>query len=147
MPNYTTSASMRQMIEGFEGLRLEAYQDSVGVWTIGYGHTPSSPGQVITKEQADSLMASDLVRFESKINGFCGEATTQGQFDAMVSFAYNLGAGALQGSTLLRLHQSGDYPGAADQFLRWDHAGGEVLAGLTRRRQAERQVYLDASPV
>jgi lysozyme len=146
MPNYTTSASMRQMIESFEGLRLEAYQDSVGVWTIGYGHTPSYPDQSITKEQADSLMASDLARFESKVNGFCGEATTQGQFDAMVSFAYNLGAGALQGSTLLRLHQSGDYPGAADQFLRWDHAGGAVLVGLTRRRKAERQVYLDASP-
>jgi lysozyme len=147
MSSYTTSPSMRQMIEGFEGLRLDAYQDSVGVWTIGYGHTPATPGQAITQEQADSLMASDLARFERSVNGFCANsATTQGQFDAMVSFAYNLGAGALGGSTLLRLHRAGDYDGAAQEFLKWDHAGGQVLAGLTRRREAEAQVYADASP-
>ena len=147
MPNFTTSPAMRQAIEGFEGLRLTAYQDSVGVWTIGYGHTPAQAGQTITQEQADNILASDLARFERGVNALCANVnTTQGQFDAMVSFSYNLGLGALQGSTLLRLHRSGDYDGAAQEFGKWNHAGGQVLAGLTRRREYEAQVYADASP-
>jgi lysozyme len=141
--SYTTSPSAREMIEGFEGLRLDAYQDSVGVWTIGYGHTPATPGQSITLVQADALMASDLQRFERGLNAdLANVTTTQNQFDAMVSFAYNLGLGALEGSTLLRLHKTGDYAGAADEFLKWNHAGGQVLAGLTRRREAEQELYL-----
>jgi lysozyme len=143
MTSYTTSPSAREMIEGFEGLRLDAYQDSVGVWTIGYGHTPATPGQSITLAQADALMASDLQRFERGLNAsLANVTTTQNQFDAMISFAYNLGLGAIEGSTLFRLHKAGDYAGAADEFLKWNHAGGQVLAGLTRRREAERELYL-----
>lgn len=145
MSSYTTSPATRQMIEQFEGLRLDAYQDSVGVWTIGFGHTPAVPGSSITEDEADGLMASDLARFEHSVNSFCANVeTTQNQFDAMVSFAYNLGASALGGSTLLRKHKAGDYDGAADEFLRWNKAGGQVLSGLTRRREAERALYLQA---
>lgn len=147
MSQYTTSPAMRQAIEGFEGLRLDAYQDVVGVWTIGYGHTPSFGGQTITREEADSILASDLGKFERGVNGLCANApTTQGQFDAMVSFAYNLGLGALRGSILLLKHKAGDYKGASAEFPKWNHAGGQVFAGLTRRRQYESKVYQDASP-
>jgi lysozyme len=135
---------MRQLIEGFEGCRLEPYQDSVGVWTIGYGHTGDDCYKgcdPIAQEQADQLLQADLARFETAVNGMVSDATTQQQFDAMVSFAYNLGEGSLRQSTLLRMHNSGDYRGAAGQFGRWNHAGGRVLAGLTRRRAAESAVY------
>ncbi len=140
-----TSATMRQMIEGWEGLRLSAYQDVVGVWTIGYGHTGGVvPGETITQAEADTFMSNDLHTFEVAVTDYVGSApTSQGQFDAMVSFAYNLGSGALKNSTLLKKHNAGDFQGAADEFLKWNHAGGQVLAGLTRRREGERARYLD----
>jgi lysozyme len=134
---------MRQLIEGFEGCRLEPYRDVVGVWTIGYGHTGEdvySGCDPISQEQADQLLAADLQAFEAHVGILC-PTNTQQQFDALVSFAYNLGVGALQGSTLRRMHNAGDYDGAAGQFGRWNHAGGRVLAGLTRRRGVEAQVY------
>lgn len=139
-----TSNAMRMLIEGFEGCRLEPYQDSVGVWTIGYGHTGEdcyAGCDPISQQQADQLLAADLQRFEAGVTHMASQATSQQQFDAMVSFAYNLGETALRGSTLLRLHNAGDYAGAAQQFGRWNHAGGRVLAGLTRRRAAEAAVY------
>jgi lysozyme len=144
MTQYTTSAPMRQLIESFEGCRLEPYQDSVGVWTIGFGHTGDdcyAGCDPISQQQADQLLAADLKRFEDAVNGMVADATTQQQFDAMVSFSYNLGEGALRGSTLLRKHNAADYPGAAAEFGKWDHAGGQQLAGLTRRRAAESAVY------
>lgn len=139
-----TSSTMRALIEGFEGCRLEPYQDSVGVWTIGYGHTGEdcyAGCDPISQQQADQLLAADLQRFETAVTGMASGQTSQQQFDAMISFAYNLGEGALRGSTLLRMHNAGDYAGAAGQFGRWNHAGGRVLAGLTRRRAAEAAVY------
>jgi lysozyme len=138
-----TSDQMRHLIEGFEGCRLEPYADAVGVWTVGFGHTGHDVYQgcdPITQQQADQLLAADLQRFEHAVAGMA-PTTSQQQFDALVSFSYNLGEGALRGSTLLRLHNEGNYTGAAGEFSKWNHAGGQVLAGLTRRRAAEAACY------
>ena len=132
------------LIKQFEGLRLAAYQDMVGVWTIGYGHTGPDvkPGLVITQQQAEQLLINDLAQFERRVNDLVTVQINQNQFDALVSFSYNLGVGALQKSTLLRLLNAGSYQPAADEFPRWNRAGGNVVAGLTRRRYAERQLFL-----
>ena len=138
-----TSPQMRKLIEGFEGCRLNPYQDSVGVWTIGFGHTGDDVYQgcgAIDQATADQMLADDLTDFENSVSHLCPK-TTQQQFDALVSFSYNLGSGALQNSTLRRKHNAGDHAGAAAEFGRWNHAGGRVLAGLTRRRAAEAAVY------
>lgn len=142
--NKTTGQRGRSLICQFEGLRLTAYRDMVGVWTIGYGHTGPDvkPGLMITQQQADQLLINDLVRFERGVNVLVTVKLNQNQFDALVSFAYNLGLGALQNSTLLRLLNDGNYQAAADQFPRWNRAGGNVVAGLARRRYAERELFL-----
>ncbi|UGA40291.1 lysozyme [Chromobacterium haemolyticum] len=139
------SANGIKLIQQFEGLRLKAYQDAVGVWTIGYGHTGPdvTPGLVITQAQADALLARDLSRFETGVTRLAQVPLNQNQFDALVSFSYNLGLGSLQNSTLLRLLNQRDYAGAAAQFPRWNKAGGKVLlACLTRRRAAEQALFL-----
>lgn len=139
------------LIKQFEGLRLTSYQDSVGVWTIGYGWTqpvdgkPIRPGMTIKEETAERLLRTGLVGYESDVSKLVKVKLTQGQFDALVSFAYNLGARALSTSTLLQKLNSGDYAGAADEFPRWNKAGGKVLLGLTRRREAERALFLSDS--
>ncbi|MGR2662499.1 lysozyme [Chromobacterium haemolyticum] len=139
-----TSAKGITLIQKSEGLRLKAYQDSVGVWTIGYGHTGPdvTPGLVITQAQADALLARDLEQFEAGVARLVKVPLNQNQFDTLVCFSFNLGLGALQGSTLLRLLNAGDYAGAAAQFPRWNKAGGKVLPGLTRRRVAEQALFL-----
>jgi lysozyme len=134
---------MRALIGAFEGCRLSPYQDSVGVWTIGYGHTGKdvhAGSSKITQAEADHLLAQDLARFERAVERLMPQ-TTQQQFDALVSFAFNLGEGALEGSTLRKLHNAAEHHAAAGEFQRWNHAGGKVLAGLTRRRLAEASVY------
>lgn len=133
-----------QLIKHFEGLRLIAYQDVVGVWTIGYGHTGPDvkPGWVITQGQADQLLENDLQRFEHGVGNAVKVALNANQFSALVSFSYNLGLGNLHSSTLLRLLNQGDYDSAARQFPRWDKAGGRSLPGLLRRRQAEQHLFL-----
>jgi GH24 family phage-related lysozyme (muramidase) len=136
------------LIKQFEGLRLTAYQDSVGVWTIGYGWTQPvdgktiRPGMTIKEETAERLLRTGLVGYESDVSKLVKVKLTQGQFDALVSFAYNLGARALSTSTLLQKLNAGDYAGAADEFPRWNKAGGKILPGLTRRREAERALFL-----
>lgn len=136
------------LIKQFEGLRLTAYQDSVGVWSIGYGWThpvdgkPIRPGMTIKEETAERLLRTGLVGYESDVSKLVKVKLTQGQFDALVSFAYNLGARALSTSTLLQKLNAGDYTGAAGEFPRWNKAGGKVLPGLTRRREAERALFL-----
>ncbi|MEI9687478.1 lysozyme [Kosakonia cowanii] len=136
------------LIKQFEGLRLTAYQDSVGVWTIGYGWTqpvdgkPIRPGMTIKEETAERLLRTGLVGYESDVSKLVKVKLTQGQFDALVSFAYNLGTRALSTSTLLQKLNAGDYAGAADEFPRWNKAGGKVLPGLTLRREAERALFL-----
>lgn len=136
------------LIKQFEGCKLTAYQDSVGVWTIGYGWThpvdgkPIRAGMTIKQETAERLLKTGLVSYESDVSRLVKVGLTQGQFDALVSFTYNLGARSLSTSTLLRKLNAGDYAGAADEFLRWNKAGGKVLNGLTRRREAERALFL-----
>ncbi|HEC7976913.1 TPA: lysozyme [Salmonella enterica subsp. enterica serovar Singapore] len=143
-----TSEKGIALIKEFEGCRLTAYQDSVGVWTIGYGWTqpvdgkPIRAGMTIKKETAERLLKTGLVSYESDVSRLVKVGLTQGQFDALVSFTYNLGARSLSTSTLLRKLNAGDYAGAADEFLRWNKAGGKVLNGLTRRREAERALFL-----
>jgi GH24 family phage-related lysozyme (muramidase) len=136
------------LIKHFEGLRTTAYQDSVGVWTIGYGHTsmvgppPVYPGMTITAAQAEAILQQDLEVFERGVSQALTITTRENQFSAMVSFAFNVGLNAYRGSTLLRKHNAGDFAGAAAEFPRWVYAGGEVLPGLVRRREAERTLYL-----
>ena len=136
------------LIKQFEGCRLTAYQDSVGVWTIGYGWTqpvdgkPIRAGMTIKQETAERLLKTGLVSYESDVSRLVKVSLTQGQFDALVSLTYNLGCRSVSTSTLLRKLNAGDYAGAADEFLRWNKAGGKVLNGLTRRREAERALFL-----
>ena len=143
-----TSEKGIALIKQFEGCKLTAYQDSVGVWTIGYGWTqpvdgkPIRAGMTIKQETAERLLKTGLVSYESDVSRLVKVGLTQGQFDALVSFTYNLGARSLSTSTLLRKLNAGDYAAAADEFLRWNKAGGKVLNGLTRRREAERALFL-----
>ena len=143
-----TSDKGISLIKQFEGCKLTAYQDSVGVWTIGYGWTqpvdgkPIRAGMTIKQETAERLLKTGLVSYESDVSRLVKVGVTQGQFDALVSFTYNLGSRSLSTSTLLRKLNAGDYAGAADEFLRWNKAGGKVLNGLTRRREAERALFL-----
>jgi GH24 family phage-related lysozyme (muramidase) len=132
-----------RILKSFEGLRLEAYLDPVGVWTIGYGTTSGvRSGMVITATEAEDLLRQDLRRFEAAVAENVKVSINDDQFSALVSFTYNVGEGALSSSTLLRLLNQGNIQGAADQFPRWNKAGGRVLAGLTRRRNAERALFL-----
>lgn len=141
-----TSQKGVSLIKSFEGLRLKSYQDSVGVWTIGYGATRGiAAGMSITNEQAERMLVNDIGRFEPELERLVKVALNQGQWDALMSFTYNLGAANLGSSTLLKLLNTGDYVGAADQLLRWNKAGGQVLPGLTKRRAAERAVFLGAA--
>jgi len=144
-----TSPAGIDLIHSFEGLRLTAYPDpGTGgkPWTIGWGATtdevgaPIQPGTVWTKERADARFVRHLAQFEDAVAKLC-PVTTQGQFDALVSFCYNVGEGSLKESTLRRLHNEGDYANAAAQFVRWNKAGGQIMKGLTRRREAEAKLY------
>ncbi|MEO1401220.1 MAG: lysozyme [Cyanobacteria bacterium J06635_1] len=138
-----TNANGLQLIKSFEGLRLEAYQDAVGVWTIGYGTTRNvTPGMKISQDKAEEFLRDDLDRFEKAVNEAITVPINDNQFSALVAFTYNVGSGALRSSTLRKKLNQGDTHGAADEFLRWNKAGGRVLAGLTRRRRAERALFL-----
>lgn len=145
-PQHTGDAGVA-LIKSFEGLRLEKYRDAVGKWTIGYGHlilpNENFP-RPITEAEADALLRKDLQTSERGVHRLVTVDLDQDQFDALVSFTFNLGAGNLQSSTLLKLLNQGEYTQAADQFLRWNKAGGRVLSGLTRRREAERALFLQA---
>lgn len=143
MANFKYSAAGLALTKQFEGLELKAYQDSVGVWTIGYGHTGADvkPGLTITEEQASVLLAADVAWAVTCVNKSVKSAINQNQFDAMVDFVFNLGCAAFGQSTLLRMVNAGDFVGAAGQFLRWNKAGGKVLAGLTKRRQGEMALF------
>lgn len=141
-----TSPKGISLIKSFEGLRLKSYQDSVGVWTIGYGATRGiGPGMTITNEQAERMLMNDIARFEPELDKLAKVPLSQNQWDALMCFVYNLGAANLGSSTLLKRLNAGDYAGAAEQFPRWNKAGGQVLTGLAKRRAAERQMFLGAA--
>lgn len=142
-----TSKAGIDLIHSFESLRLKAYPDPGSKdgkpWTNGWGSTGSDigPGTVWTKEKADQRFASDLSKFEQAVSLLVKVPLTQNQFDALVSFTYNLGIGSLKSSTLLKLLNASDYNGAGLQLLRWDKNDGKVMAGLTRRRKAELKMF------
>lgn len=136
------------LITSFEDLRLNAYDDGVGVWTIGIGTTiyPNGTkvkkGDTCTLDQAKSYFAHDLKRFEASVNNLVKVPLSQNQFDALVSLVYNIGQTAFSKSTLLKKLNAKDYVGAADEFPKWNRGGGKVMKGLVRRREAERALFL-----
>ena len=138
----TISKDGLELIKSFEGCRLEAYQDPVGIWTIGYGHTKGVySGMSITAEQADAYLRSDVTTAEQAVNTHVTTTLTQNMFDALVSFTFNVGTAAFKKSTLLRKLNLGDIIGAAGEFDRWVYAGGRKLPGLARRRTAEKNFF------
>ena len=136
-------------IKSFEGLRLKSYQDSIGVWTIGWGHTKGvKRGQVITRADAERFIRDDLASIERHLTADLGEdGVLQCQFDALCSFCFNLGIGAYMRSTLRKYVKAGRDADAGREFGRWVHAGGRVLPGLVRRRRAEAELYAQAGGV
>ena len=137
-----TSQNGIELIKEFEGCRQVAYQDSVGVWTIGYGHTKTAyEGQLAIKKTCDKLLAEDIAEFEEYVNKLVKVPLTQNQFDALVVWTFNLGPTNLNESTMLRKLNEGDYGSVPDEMRRWNKAGGEVLNGLVRRRNAEAELF------
>jgi lysozyme len=136
------------LIASSEGLRLDAYQDVAGIWTIGYGHIRGvEPGMTITEDQALAFLREDLGQAEAAVEAATSSvATDDNQFAAMVSLCFNIGSGNFRTSSVLRLHRAGDPAAAADAFLLWDkaHVNGvlQEVAGLKRRRERERELYL-----
>lgn len=132
-----------EVIKQHEGLCLKAYVCPAGVLTIGYGHTGDVlEGQEITEDEAERLLRNDVSWAEDCVNESVEVSLTQNQFDALVSFVYNIGCNAFRSSTLLRLLNSGNTEAAAQQFHRWNKGGGRVLAGLTKRRAHEAELFL-----
>ena len=143
-----TSKNGIQLIKSFEGCRLKAYKCPANVWTIGIGHTglvngkPITPDLTITELMAETLLAIDLQKFENAINTKVKKPLTQNEFDALVSFVFNVGIGAFANSTMLKLLNQGNFELAAKQFDRWIYAKGKELNGLKKRRAAEKALFL-----
>lgn len=140
----TLSSLGEDLIKGFEAFRLAAYQDRKGVWTCGWGHTGPDvvEGTTCTAEQAENWFVADT---ESAVKGVSNSLTTnvsQQQFDALVSFTFNVGVGAEAHSTMVKLINARDFAGAANEFPKWDHVNGEVDGGLLQRRLAEQDLFL-----
>jgi lysozyme len=145
--NFKYSDAGFALTKHFEGCELKAYQDSVGVWTVGYGHTGSDvvKGLTISQGHAEILLHADVVWAEACVSRAVIVPVQQNQFDALVDFVFNLGATNFLQSALLRLMNAGLYSVAAGEFLRWNHAGGKVVDGLTRRRAAEMALFIGGS--
>jgi lysozyme len=139
-----TSDAGLDLIKKFEGVRFEAYDDGIGIATIGVGHTNGVQfGDRATTEEVDQWLREDLEDAENAVNlSLVGTDLTQNQFDALVSLAFNIGGGAFNKSTLVRKLKAGLMEDAADQFLVWNKAGGHVMKGLQNRRIAEREMFL-----
>ena len=137
-----TSPKGIALIKEFEGLRLKAYKCPGGVWTIGYGHTAGvKPGMVISEAQAEEYLTADLIASEKYLNNL-RLAINQNQFDALISFIYNVGTGNFSRSTLLRKVRANPQDNSImDEFLRWVYSKGRVLPGLQRRRLADMKLY------
>lgn len=144
--------SLFELVAAFEGCKLTAYKCPAGVWTIGYGNTtymdgsPVKEGDKITKEDAEIMFRATLDKFKTDVRRLVPGTLPDGAVDALTSFAYNCGVGALNRSTLLKTIKANplDLNGIRTQFLRWNKAGGEVLAGLTNRRLREYNLYAEA---
>ena len=132
-----------ELIKKYEGCVLKSYKCPSGVWTIGYGHTNGvKSGMQITKAQALDYLKQDLSVFEKAVTNYVKVPLNQNQFDALVSFSFNCGSGALKTSTLLQKLNSSDYNGAANEFLKWNKSNGKVLNGLAKRREEEKELFL-----
>lgn len=141
-----TSDLGREFIKSYEKCRLRAYDDGVGVWTIGWGHTAGVKyGDECSIDQANAWLDEELEVFQAAVNNAVKVPLSQHQFDALVSFSYNVGTGALRSSTLLKLLNLGNYAGAANRFEDWNKGmiGGKLapIGGLTKRRKAERRIF------
>lgn len=142
------SANCTALVKSFEGFLDHAYRCPAGVWTIGYGTTvyPDGhgvqPGDQCSRAQAEDWLAFELAEKSKAVSSVVKVALTQNQFDALASFAYNVGSGAFAKSTMLKKINAGDMQGAADQFPLWNKGGGQVLPGLVKRRAAERALFL-----
>ena len=136
------------LVKKFEGCKLKAYRCPAGICTIGYGHTSAAgnplvnDGMTITQEQANTILAADLVKFEQAVEALLKQPVTQEQFDVLVDFAYNAGVGALRSSTLLKKVNAAQFDDVPAELMKWTKGGGKVLAGLVRRRQAESAWWL-----
>jgi len=148
------------MIKHHEGVRLKPYQCPALIWTVGVGHVidqlhirvplaerkalpiPNGWDRTLSMGEVDEMLAKDLVSFENGVRRLCPDGLTPGRLGALTSFAFNVGLGNLQRSTLRMKHNRGDYEGAAEAFLDWTKAGGKVLKGLVTRRNDERALYL-----
>lgn len=143
-----TGTAGLDLIKSFEGWRAEAYRDAVGVWTIGYGHTAMAgaprpvAGMVITRAQGEQLLRSDLLIYEAAVNQALTIVVSQNQFDALVSFCYNVGPGNFRTSSVLRYTNQGRFAEVPGRLMLWNKAKGRVLRGLTRRRTAEAALYI-----
>jgi lysozyme len=140
----------KALIQEYEGRELNAYKDSIGKWTIGYGHTEyayvfQELGLALHPLQANVILDWDMERAAKEVTKLLRIGVTQEQFDALVSFVFNLGATALARSTLLKKLNGGNYDGAANEFMKWVYAGDKPLAGLVRRRHAEKQLFLEGT--
>jgi len=145
-PPMQYSQSGEQITEQFESCSLTAYQDIKGVWTIGFGHTGPAvcAGMTMTQAQADAQLIADVRIAVDCVNKSVNVPLTQPEFDALVDFTFNCGCEAFASSTMLELLNQGAYQLAAAQFNRWDFAGGKVVAGLLRRREAEAAEFEEA---
>ena len=131
-----------ELIKKFEGCETTAYQDSVGVWTIGFGHTKGvEEGQPCSIEDAESMLADEMDEYEGYINNMVKVELQQHEFDALVAWVYNLGPTNLGESTMLKVLNGGQFDRVPDEMNRWTRAGGEILEGLVRRRQAESLMF------
>lgn len=139
-----TGTNGRKLITHFEGLRLIAYQDQKGIWTIGFGHTGPEvhKGLRITIQQAEDYLNEDLKEAEDAVNSEVFAAINNNQFDALVSFCYNFGGSKFKSSTLLRYLNQGSPLAAANQLSHWVYAGGHIDPGLVKRRAAEKVLFL-----
>lgn len=140
----TTNELGKSLIKKWEGLRLHAYRDIVGIWTIGYGsiNPKVTEGQYISEQEANNRFDSDLVKFEQGISNMVTVVLNSNQFSALVSLAYNVGLGSIKGKGLMNKLNSGDYQGAANSFPKYDNAGGKEDMGLYRRRLEEKALFL-----
>lgn len=143
------NAATLDLIKEFEGCRLTAYQDSVGVWTIGYGTTARAKlgidpqaGMTITQDEAEGYLRKGVQKFASEIRPLITQPINENEFGAFVSLAYNIGSGAFSKSSALRNFNAGNKAAAAESILLWNKAGGQVLRGLVRRREAEKALFL-----
>jgi len=156
------SAKARELLKHHEGVRLRPYRCPALIWTVGVGHVidpmhlevkynerknlpiPKGWDRTLSAQEVDDILAKDLAHFERGVFRLCPDNLTNGRFDALVSFSFNVGLGNLQRSSVRLRHNRGDFAGAADAFLMWTVAAGKVLLGLVRRRSDERAVYLGA---